>query len=398
MLDKDLTLKKLRRDLDALVSPEGYLYAGVPTKFMGLFGRDSLISGWQLLDYDSSFAKQALLSLAEIQGQKIDLKTGEEPGKIPHEFYSKNVPESWFSNEKSGIKWLEKEKPVYFSVDSTPLFLIVAGKYYRRTKDKNLIRRLKPALEGAINWIVSYGIINGFLRYGGTNPEEGLISQSWKDGIGVTLNNQKGPVAIVEVQGYTLQAAEEVKKLAEVLGPSGTTGKFVKSTQKLKEQFNKKFWMEEQGFYCLGIDGSDNQIKPITSNPGQLLFTGILDKERASRVVNRIFQKDMWTPYGVRTHSTFEPDFDPLSYQRGSVWPHDNWIIAQGLIKEGYKKEAKKVKEALFGAYQTLGFLPEFYGVTLDNQITFDDDNLEDKPVTIQAWSVGAMINFLTRK
>ena len=396
MLDKDLTLKKLRRDLDALVSPEGYLYAGVPTKFMGLFGRDSLISGWQLLDYDSSFAKQALLSLAEIQGQKIDLKTGEEPGKIPHEFYSKNVPESWFSNEKSGIKWLEKEKPVYFSVDSTPLFLIVAGKYYRRTKDKNLIQRLKPALEGAINWIVSYGIINGFLRYGGTNPEEGLISQSWKDGIGVTLNNQKGPVAIVEVQGYTLQAAEEVKKLAEVLGPSETTDKFVESTQKLKEQFNKKFWMEEQSFYCLGIDGNDNQIKSITSNPGQLLFTDILGKERVSQVVDRIFQKDMWTPYGVRTHSTFEPDFDPLSYQRGSVWPHDNWIIAQGLIKEGYKKEAKKIREALFSAYQKLGFLPEFYAVTNDGKLTIDD--LETPPVTIQAWSVGTMINFLTRK
>ena len=397
-MDKEVALKKLKRDLDALVSPEGYLYAGVPTKFMGLFGRDSLISGWQLLDYDSSFAKQALLSLAEIQGQKIDLKTGEEPGKIPHEFYSKNVPESWFSNEKNGIKWLEKEKPVYFSVDSTPLFLIVAGKYYRSTKDGNLVRQLKSNIERAINWILEYGTVNDFLRYNATGKEKGLVSQSWKDGIGVTLNNQKGPVAIVEVQGYTFQAAEEVKKLAEVLGPSETTDKFVESTQKLKEQFNKKFWMEEQSFYCLGIDGNDNQIKSITSNPGQLLFTDVLGKERVSQIVDRIFQKDMWTPYGIRTHSTLEPDFDPLSYQRGSVWPHDNWIIAQGLIKWGYKKEAKKIREALFGAYQKFGFLPEFYGVTLDNQITFDDDNLEDKPVTIQAWSVGAMINFLTRK
>ena len=397
-MDKEVALKKLKRDLDALVSPEGYLYAGVPTKFMGLFGRDSLISGWQLLDYDSSFAKQALLSLAEIQGQKIDLKTGEEPGKIPHEFYSKNVPESWFSNEKNGIKWLEKEKPVYFSVDSTPLFLIVAGKYYRHTKDGNLVRQLKSNIERAINWILEYGTVNDFLRYNATGKEKGLVSQSWKDGIGRTLDNQKGPVAIVEVQGYTFQAAEEVKKLAEVLGPSETTDKFVESTQKLKEQFNKKFWMEEQSFYCLGIDGNDNQIKSITSNPGQLLFTDVLGKERVSQIVDRIFQKDMWTPYGIRTHSTLEPDFDPLSYQRGSVWPHDNWIIAQGLIKWGYKKEAKKIREALFGAYQKFGFLPEFYGVTLDDQITFDDDNLEDKPVTIQAWSVGAMINFLTRK
>lgn len=385
-LDEKQTLKNLERDLDALTSKEGYLYAGVPTKFMGLFGRDALISGWQLLQYNPQFAKQALLSLAEIQGQRFNPATGEEPGKIAHEFYSKNVPESWFIENKKGVRWLEKERPVYFSVDSTPLFLMIAGKYYRRTKDRNLIRQLKPALEGAMNWIMSYGIINGFLRYGGTNPEKGLISQSWKDGIGETLEGQRPPIAVVEVQGYLTEAHEELKNLV----PVDKLGAIV---NKIRKDFDENFWMPEKKFYCLALDGRNNQIQQITSNPGQLLFTDLLNKERGAQVIKRLFREDMWTPYGIRTHSTLEPDFDPLSYQRGSVWPHDNWIITQGLIKQGYKKEARRIKEALFRTYEKLGFLPEFYAVTPDNEVTIE--GLETPPVNIQAWSVGAMINFL---
>lgn len=395
MESKESILKKLKRDLEALTSPEGYLYAGVPTKFMGLFGRDALISGWQLLDYDSSFAKQALIHLAEIQGRKVNRATGEEPGKIAHEFYSENVPDVWFLNEKKGIQWLEKEKPVYFSIDSTPLFLVIAGKYYRRTKDNALIRQLIPAIEAAISWINEYGIINNFLRYRQTNPEEGLMSQSWKDGIGKTLEKQEPPIAVVEVQGYVVEACEELKKMPLLEGLKGLDNLII-IADKIRDEFDKKFWMEDKSYYCLGLDGDNNQIKAVTSNPGQLLFTGILKKDRIAKIVSRLFQKDMWTPYGIRTHSALEPDFDPLSYQRGSVWPHDNWIIAQGLIKQGYKKEAGQIKEALFRAYEKLGFLPEFYAVTLDNEMTIE--GLETPPVNIQAWSVGTMINFLTRK
>ena len=152
--------------------------------------------------------------------------------------------------------------------------------------------------------------------------------------------------------------------------------------------------MKDKRYFVLGLDGKKRQRKAITSNPGHLLFTGICDKEKEKIIVKRLFEKDLWTPYGIRTHSSLEPDFDPKSYHLGSVWPHDNWIIAQGLKKLDHKREYLKIKSALLGAYKELGFIPEFYGVGQDKKIIIK--GLESEPCPLQAWAMGALLNFLS--
>jgi glycogen debranching enzyme len=155
--------------------------------------------------------------------------------------------------------------------------------------------------------------------------------------------------------------------------------------------------MEEKGYYALGIDGSGNQIMPITSNPGQLLFTGILKPEKVKAVVGRIFKNDIFTPYGIRTHSKLEPQFDPILYQLGSVWPHDNWIIAQGLWESGYQKEYESVKSALVKAAIELQCVPEYYGVSVDEKL-IAPAAMRWAACDPQAWSLGALIDMLGKK
>lgn len=384
--------KELEKEIESLKSPEGYLYACLP-KFRGLFGRDALISGWELLDYDSSLLKNSLLALAKLQGKKVDLKTGEEPGKILHEFYPSYTPEKWFKRKKGANGWLKKERPFYFSVDSTPLFLIAAHKYYLVTKDGETIKSLWPNIESALSWIFNYGLINGFIRYKERSKETGLVSQSWKDGIGNTLEQQKGPIAVVEVQGYAYEAVKVAERLMKLAGNKKLAYQANEFNQTLKERFNKDFWMKDKKFYCLALDGDNQQLKFVTSNPGQLLFTDIINNRMAKLIVQRLFQDDLWTPYGIRTDSTEETDFDPLAYQQGSVWPHDNWLIAKGLKKRGYKKEYRAIKASLLRAYREIGFIPEYYGVSRKNKIILAE--LKTPPCYPQAWSSGALIDFL---
>ena len=162
--------------------------------------------------------------------------------------------------------------------------------------------------------------------------------------------------------------------------------------KRLKKEFNEKFWMENKHFFAFALDGNKEQKKAITSNPGHLLFTGIIGKEEADTVVQRLFQEDMWTPYGIRTHSMREPDYNPLSYHLGSVWPHDNWIIAQGLKALGYGKEYEKIKTALIAAYEILGCIPEFYGVVAGKITTKTEQNA----CCPQAWAAGSLLNLLS--
>jgi len=387
-------LKALLEDFNSLFHPkEKFIMAGSPC-FLGLFGRDSLITSWQLLDYDPQIAKSTLKILAKFQGKKIDFKTGEEPGKILHEYYPKSTPDSWWQKYKAHIKWLKRGEPNYMSLDSTPLFLIVLAEYYKKTKDKKFLEELWENIKKAIDWIIDFGDINkdGFLDYGKRKWKEGLPVQSWKDASGDLFSGLKSPIAPVEVQGYAYLAFKEMAKLAEIFKKESLSQILERKAKILKKKFNQKFWMPESNFFALALDGKGKQKLTITSDPGHLLFTGICDKKKENKVVKRLFKPDLWTIYGIRTHSTLEQDFNPLSYQRGSIWPHNNWLIAQGLKKLGYKKEYQKIKKAILKAWKELKSIPEYYSV-IDKKII-----RIKKACYPQSWSIGAVINFLSLK
>ena len=381
--------KKLWRDINLLRDEQGFIRAGFP-RFLGLFGRDSLITAWQLLDYDPLVARDTLSILAKFQGKKIDFETEEEPGKILHEYYPKNISNAWWKKYKAKHKWLKKGKRFYMSIDSTPLFLIVLAEYYQKTKDRAFVLRLWPNIIKAVNWILNYGDINkdGFVDYQQKNPY-GLSDQSWKDSGTLGI---KPPVAIVEVQGYVFLAFKQIAKLAKIFKEKKLANELLKESKILKKNLNQKFWMLKERYFALALDGKKQQFKKITSNPGHLLFTGILNKDKERAVVKKLFSTELWSPLGIRTHSTREPDFDFESYHQGSIWPHDNWIIAQGLKKLEYKQEYNKIKNALLKTYQSLDFIPELYGVTPDNQLK--EIKRTCKP---QAWSSGALLELISK-
>jgi len=370
--------KQLIKEIESLEDKRGFIRAGRP-RFNRLFGRDALITAWQLLDYNSVICKKTLEVLSRLQGKRINNQKREEPGKIIHE-------------TDLGKKWHPKGYfpfPYYGSVDSTPLFLIIFSFYFKKTKDKKFLKSHWGNMLMALNWMRKYGDKDKdyFLEYQRKKPK-GLFHQGWKDGFKNQLKINP-PVAIVEVQGYQYLALKEISKLAEVRKKFGLVKKLKKRAGNLKKEFNQKFWMANENYFALGLDKDKKQRKAITSNPGHLLFTGILEKRKEKAVVKRLFKPDLWTPFGIRTHSIKEPDFNPKSYHLGSVWPHDNWIIAQGLKKLGYKKEYLKIKTAILAAYQKLGYLPELYGV-INNRI------IEIPGACCpQAWSSGALLNFL---
>ncbi len=392
-MDRKVIKKQLLKEIKQLKSKDGFLYAGLP-HYKGLFGRDSLISAWQLLGRDPKIAKDTLRILAKAQGEKTDTETEEEPGKILHEFYPKNTPDEWWNRYKAKFKWLKRGRGVYKSFDSTFLFLIVAGKYFEKTGDKKFISKIFSSIKKAIAWTMNYADIDGdgFFEYE-KKTKYGQYHMGWKDRQSNHLKIE-APVAIVEIQGYAYSAFKEAAKLLKIFREEKLANELLKKAMQLRKKFNKKFWMADKKYFCLALDGKKEQRRAITSNPGHLLFTGIIEKDKIPPTIKRLFAPDMWTPYGIRNHSALENDFDPLTYHFGSVWPHDNWIIAQGLKKLGYKNEYCKIKNAIFAAYKEIGFIPEFYGV-VDNGIIMDTKDTIKYP---QAWATGALLNFLENK
>ncbi len=368
------------QEIKQLKDKKGFIRAGLP-RFNRLFGRDSLISAWQLLNNNPGICQATLEILSQYQGKVFNDEREEEPGKILHEtdLEKSRHPENFYPF------------PYYGSIDSTPLFLILFSFYYQKTKSKKFLDSHWENILKALNWIEECGDKDKdlFLEYQRKN-EKGLFHQAWKDGFKDHLKIEP-PVAMVEVQGYQYLVLKEISKLAETKGDFDLSKKLQERAEDLKKNFNEKFWIGDKKFFALALDGKKEQKKSITSNPGHLLFTGILAKDRINFVIKGLFEKNLWTPFGIRNHSTLEPDFNPKSYHLGSIWPHDNWIIAQGLKKLGYKKEYQKIKNAILLAYEKLGFLPEFYGV-INGEITLE---MEKTPCYPQAWTSGALLNFL---
>ncbi len=331
-----------------------------------------------MLNINPEICRSTLEILSKLQGKKFNSHTEEEPGKIIHETDLRL---------KHHEKNLEMEFPYYGSVDSTALYVIMFGKYLRATGDKDFILGHSTNIRNAVEWIT--GKIKkdskGFIRYGMKKEKWQVLHQGWKDSYKNHLRIDF-PVAVVEVQGYAYLA---LITASELLGDSS----LLEEARGLRQRFVDSFWMPDLGYFALALDGLNKQRRAITSNPGHLLFTGILDKEHVNYVVARLTEPDMFTAYGVRTHSAKEPDFDYKSYHLGSVWPHDNWIIAEGCKELGYNEVYKRIRQSILKAYDEFGYITEQYGVTPSGK-------LEDIPTACrpQAWASAAVLEFLTIK
>ena len=387
-MDANSVRARLHEDLDRLSSADGYLRAGAP-RYATLFGRDSLISAWQSLSFDPSIAAATLRVLASFQGRTVNMKSEEQPGKILHEHRF---------DAGSRAELPEWEFPYYGSVDSTLLFLIVASEYARRTDDARLITDLWPALVAAHRWIGAHGDIDGdgFVEYERKNPQ-GLFHQGWKDGSENHLGIEP-PVAIVEVQGYAYAAHRAFASLVETDGDAEVASSADAAADRLLRRLNEDFWMDDRAFFALALDGRKRMRRAVTSNPGHLLLCGAVEPRRVPTVVARLFREDLWTPYGVRTHATSEPDFDPMSYHRGTVWPHDNWFLYRGLLAANRRAEAHRVREALLRAYGELGKIPELYAVVDDKLVDLSAPGLNTnvKANPLQAWAAAGLLDMIS--
>ncbi len=380
-----MEIKKIKSNLEddirKLTDFRGFLNAGEP-HFKVLFGRDSLIVSWQLIKYDPEIAAVTLRTLAKLQAKTADSERDADPGKILHEMWE---------GDRREIEKLNLDQvpfPYYGSVDSTPLFLIVAWKYLEATDDRSFIRSIWRNILAAKDWIIEYGDQNrdGLYDFQRKN-KNGPLNQCWKDG---RESPQFGirPVAPVEVQGYAYEALKSFNSLAEATGaPDRVADDYLKN---LKARFQGSFFWPEEKFYYLAIDGDGRKHARVASNPGHLLFTGMIGDVHKAEIVSRLFRADMWTPYGIRTHSQFNPDFKENSYQLGSIWPFDNWIIAEGLRVSGFDKEYGLIRGALLSAYEKLGHIPELYSVNSSGEI-----GQVEGANHLQAWSSGGLLNLL---
>lgn len=389
------TLAPLVRDIDALRSPEGYLNAGIPN-YNHLFGRDACVSALQLLEYDPSIARVTLRVMARYQAKKHGLMNEAYPGKMPHEHYPGGVKQIISSIRTAAdiprklyilLFW---RFPYYGTVDAGAWFIILLHRYVIKTGDETLLRELWPSALGVISWLEARaanrpsGLVAYRRRY-----VFGLLNQSWKDTLGSSL---KPPTAMIEVQGYYYHAYMCMAELAlERLGDVAKSKHFTERAEALKKSANDIMWHPETGYFSMAVNDRGEHESTITSNPGHLLFTGMISPEQAQHIVEHMMQPDMLTPYGVRTLSSNEKTFSPNSYQQGSVWPFDNWVFYQGLLKLGYADEAAKIKSALLAAHQEFDAIPELYRVSRDNQLSTSPD-----ACTVQAWSAGALINMVT--
>jgi glycogen debranching enzyme len=361
--------------------------AGMPW-FMTVFGRDTVITCLQTLIFGPELAHSALRVLAELQAEHDDASIDAEPGKIIHELRRGRAAEVWFPR-------------YYGTADATPLFLVLLSETWRWTGDDALVRELEPALRSALRWIDEHGDADGdgfveFLR----RSSHGLVVQSWKD----SPDSQRfadgrvaeGPIASSEVQGYVYDAKRRCAELArQVLGDVALADRLDGDAERLRERFDRAFWVERAGgFYALALDGDKQPVDSRCSNMGHLLWSGIVPDARVADVARTLLAPPLWSGWGVRTMSAADEGYRPLAYHNGTVWPHDNSICAHGLALRGETEASLKIVRSLLEAARFFdGGLPEVFAGLDRRETPF--------PVAYptasrpQAWAAGAPVLLL---
>ncbi|MGB9649588.1 MAG: amylo-alpha-1,6-glucosidase, partial [Stellaceae bacterium] len=358
--------------------------AGLPW-FVAPFGRDSLIVSLQNTLVYPEFACGTLEVLGSLQAKEEDDYRDAEPGKILHEIRY---------GELAHFK-LIPHTPYYGTADATPLYLIALHAAWRAIGDRGLLERHLETAEGCLSWIDEYGDRDGdgFQEYQ-TRSAVGYENMGWKDSGDCVVNPDgslvKGPKALCELQGYVYSAWVRMAEVFDALGKPDRARALREKAAALFERFNAAFWDEELGFYAYALDGEKKKVLTVASNAGHCLWSGIVSPERAKKVVERLMAPDMWTGWGIRTLSTKNPAFNPYNYQTGSVWPHDNAIIALGFKYYGFGAEAGRIAHDISEAasYFRLNQLPELYTAFEREETNFPVQYIGAN--VPQAWAAGS--------